>query len=525
MPVSRLNSLTTQNAAANGGRGSGLAKDLPIGSTQADVNKARQAQILGRQTQLANAPPNAAAAPTGNTGYQFTGLVEALNTYQNDLVKKSTYFKADVYEILFDPIELGASKIKKPGSTDRSKTAAPSPTTAKAALDPKNDKVNNNSQNWDIKAGTQVLQVIDQVMRSSDYITGQATTQIDPNTGKALPSPGTGTGITAWYQITASTQALDYDIKRRDYAYKITYKITPYAITQMMSEYFPDSKYRGSVKSYNYWFTGQNTQILSYEQNLNAMYFLVFNGETAVSQPAAATRVTLDYRDQYSYIAMPTTEQKTGQQTSPFTNAGPDSATDYLYSPSDFKNIQMRIVGDPGWLQQEQFGTFGFNPFNDDGTINYDAQQIVFDISWNQPVDYDFSTGVMNVNSANGRSKQNHVYTPTELRSYFSKGKFEQEIHGIEFTEFKPDKVPSVPRPAAKVPAVKQQKTDVSPGPLKPSQVLDQAAVGSPGSIVRPNGTSFNPYYQLRAPGGAISDSRVPLAPNNPLNPNGYGKG
>jgi hypothetical protein len=178
-------------------------------------------------------------------------------------------------------------------------------------------------------------------------------------------------------------------------------------------------------------------------------------------------------------------------------------------------------------LQQQQFGDFSFSPFNDDGTINFDSQEIVFDISWNQPTDYDFDTGVMNVNSANGRSKQNNVYNPQECTSYFSKGKFEQEIHARQLVEFKkePSANATVARPAAKVPGVKKKKIDTSPGPLKPSQVLDQAAVGSLGSVKRPDGTSFNPYYQLRAPGGAISGGRVPLAPNNPLNPSSYGNG
>ena len=467
-------------------------------------------------------PPKASAAPTGDTGYQFVGLVEALNSYQLDLVKKKTYDKADVYEILFDPVSLGDSKVKKPGSTDRSKTAAPAPNSAKAALDPKNDKVNSNSQNWNVTAGTQVIQVIDQVMRSSAYISDQALVQIDPNTQKATPSPGTGTGITAWYQITASTQALEYDIKRRDYAYKMTYLITPYAITQMASEYFPDSRYRGSHKSYNYWFTGQNTEILSYEQTFDSLYYLVFNGESASNQPAAATRITLDYRDQYSRIAMPTTEQKTGQQTGTYTNAAADSAADFLYSPKDLAEIRIRIAGDPAWLQQQQFGDFSFSPFNDDGTINFDSQEIVFDISWNQPTDYDFDTGVMNVNSANGRSKQNNVYNPQECTSYFSKGKFEQEIHARQFVEFKkePSANTTVARPAAKVPI----KTKPFVGP--PSNLAKNYNADRNPIVTNDAGAAFVGPNGIRRPTiakpGSLADR---AAQQNILNPGAYGSG
>ena len=66
------------------------------------------------------APAKAPAAPTGNTGYLFTGLAEALNTYQNQLVKDNKQSIADVYEFEFNPGEMGVSKTKKPGSTDKS---------------------------------------------------------------------------------------------------------------------------------------------------------------------------------------------------------------------------------------------------------------------------------------------------------------------------------------------------------------------------------------------------------------------
>ena len=38
-----------------------------------------------------SAPPKATAAPVGNNGYMFTGLSEALNTYQKNLVISPTF--------------------------------------------------------------------------------------------------------------------------------------------------------------------------------------------------------------------------------------------------------------------------------------------------------------------------------------------------------------------------------------------------------------------------------------------------
>ena len=418
---------------------------------------ANQVSGVRGPTQASNGPPaKATAAPTGNTNYTFTGLAEALNTHQNQLVKDKKYAIADIYEFEFNPVSMGEAKLKKPGSTDRSKTAGKEAKTAGQALNSKTDKVDNNSQNWSVLAGTQIVQYIDQVMRSSSYIYDQATTQVDPNTQKPIPSPGTGTGITTWYKISVQATSLGYDNLRRDDAYRIKYLVTPYAITQMASEYFPDSRYRGSHKVYNYWFTGQNTQIINFEQTFNTLYKITLSGAGSISQ----SNVTTDFRDIYSKTYMPTTEQKTGQQTGTYTNAGPDSAAAYLYSPNDLATVKFRIIGDPGWLQQGEVSTgisaqqFSFAPFNLDGGINFDSQEVLFDIGWNQPQDYNMETGVMNTNNQNGRSIQNNTYQAIDCRSFFSKGKFEQEIMGKQFVEFRKatTRAPAEIRPQTQAP-------------------------------------------------------------------------
>ena len=106
-------------------------------------------------------PPTAADAPTKGTNNIFTGLCEALNRYQKDLVKKGTYEVADQYTINFAPSSLGASKVTKPGPVTYKNTAGKSVKTAADKVDSQTDQVNVNSQNWNILAGTQVVQLID----------------------------------------------------------------------------------------------------------------------------------------------------------------------------------------------------------------------------------------------------------------------------------------------------------------------------------------------------------------------------
>ena len=448
------------------------------------------------------APAKAPAAPTGNTGYLFTGLAEALNTYQNQLVKDNKQSIADVYEFEFNPGEMGASKTKKPGSTDKSKTSGKNVTTAKQALDPKTDSVNNNSQNYNVESGMQIVQLIDQVMRNSDYVALQANTTFDPVTQKPKPSNGTGTGMVTWYNISVEATSLGLDTIRKDFAYKIKYVITPYALSKIQSEFFPESKYRGSHKSYSYWFTGTNTQILNFEQVYNALYKLVISGNGPLMKKS---KMTNDYRDQYSYTSMPTTSQKTGQSTGTYTPTVPDSAADFLYSPTDYSIAKVKIVGDPAWLQQGSVCStmtgqnFNFQPFNPDGSINYDSQQVVFDISWNQPQDYDMETGVMNIKGdQRGRARVNNTYVARECTSTFSRGRFEQEIEGMLLIE---DKIASAP--AAK-PVEKPVTKPAPPPPTKaPVPKADPYELNDTGFTTVGNGAAFgNPLFAKKVRAG-----------------------
>lgn len=389
----------------------------------------RQATTLV-ETTTTSAPPIAADAPGKGSNNIFTGLCDALNQYQQDLVKRGTYEVADQYEINFAPPAIGASQVVKPGPKVYKNTAGKSTKTAQDKVDSATDAVNVNSQTWQVLAGTQIVQFIDQVMRSSTYITGQQKVNFTED-GKQTQNKSAGaSGVTAWYKISLSAKQLAYDKKRRDHAYKMTFTISPYAINQMASPYFPDSNFRGAHKSYNYWFTGLNTQILSYEQEYNQAYYVTLSGN-----PDALATAPPAGRDQFKQTHMATSEQR-GQGQANYVNEPADNAASFLYSVSDFSEVKMSIVGDPAWMQQGEaaFGvspqTFSFKPFNSDGGINYDSQEVVFTVSFNRPTDYNFNTGIMNTNSATGAPQEKFAYIAKSCKNIFSKGKFTQELVG-----------------------------------------------------------------------------------------------
>lgn len=392
------------------------------------------------------APAKAPAAP-GKTKDVFTGLCEALNAQQQRLADPKDpnrrYDIADEYVIEFAPPSMGASTLKRQGTTDKSNVPMQKPATDSAS--PSSNSVNYKGVVQAVTAGTQIVQFIDQIMRQSSYITDQQKYIVDPVTQKTLPNPNPPTGVTAWYKISVSATDLGYDNRRRDHAYRMTYVISPYAVNALPSDWFNPARYRGSHKSYNYWFTGLNTEILNFEQEYNFLYRLVISGQAIPPQRGS---YRTDFRDQYRRTYLPTSENH-AKGADGYTNEAGDNAASYFYSPKDQTEVKLRIVGDPAWMQQGEVSeginvtNFNFAPFTDDGTINYDSQEVVFDISWNPPDDYNFNTGIVEVNNTGVKPggkprtqpQNNFTYTAITVKSYFKQGRFEQDIEGKLLTE------------------------------------------------------------------------------------------
>jgi hypothetical protein len=377
-----------------------------------------------------SAAPKANDAPSKGNNNLFNGLTEALNQHQKNLEKRFPGYVADEYVIEFASSIISDAKVVKPNLNVYKNTAGKNVNTAADKLDSNTDIVNNNSQIWSVLAGTQIVQLIDQIVRSSSYITSQQKGSYDQN-GKWVPNPSANQNKTvAWYKISVGSRPLKYDRVRRDFAYRITFVVSPYAINQMASPYFNDSQYRGAHKAFNYWFTGANTQILNYEQEYNQAYYTTLSGNPgalAVPPPAG--------RDQFKATYMAVPEQRTQGQAN-YANDPSDSASAFLYSIADFSEVRLKIVGDPAWMQQGEVANgvtaraFEYRPFNADGGINYDSQQVTFTVSFNRPTDYSLNTGIMNQNSGTGAPKETLTFIAKSCKNVFSKGSFTQELVG-----------------------------------------------------------------------------------------------
>jgi len=244
-----------------------------------------------------------------------------------------------------------------------------------------------------------------------------------------------------WYRVKTQVVPLGYDKKRRTMAYKITYLINKYQINNPRSAYFPNSEYRGVHKLYNYWFTGQNTEVLDFEINVDKNFFMVIGNDGRID-----TRDPGMFGGPQIYSAAPGQSLQAGERGSSVPAA---NLSDRLYSFADVATAELEIVGDPDWIQQNEIvynRSLSLAPFAPDGSVNFDSMEVLFELRFNPVVDYDLNTGLSNVyennrdvaiQGSNGKilqpnaAQESIVWCATTVTSMFREGSFTQRLSGV----------------------------------------------------------------------------------------------
>jgi hypothetical protein len=396
-------------------------------------------ESLQAQAAATQSPKKINAAPKPVVNTYATGLCAALNLFFAEEAKKRGGI-ADIYEIQFlDPI-LSDASIVPPGPVDKALAGGNSNTNATGKLDANRQNLNPSIRVRSCTAGQQVVQFIDEVMRSSSYISDQQNAKwVSTPDGKGKWEFNKQPNQTfAWFDISCEAQAIGYDENARCNAYRMIYKVTPYQTT-LSSEYFATGVFRGVHKVYNYWFTGQNTQVTQYEQSFNHLWSQTIssNGPTQSKDIQSKTNSRLIWSKRFQPASNQTREGAEGNVYEAAANAA-----DILYT-TDLAKITLNIIGDPAWIaspKTPQPGAFVVSPFFPDGTINYGAGAPYFEFAWNRPVDYNLETGLMDPGKNNyfsdrengraGIAQESVIYKATSVKSKFSRGKFTQELNG-----------------------------------------------------------------------------------------------
>jgi len=372
-----------------------------------------------------------------------TGLINALNKQQKAYVDKKAQGIPDEYKVTFEGSNIGEQKVMPPGGIAKPRTASVDPTLPTHLLDSQG-QVEKETFTVSVTAGQQLQQSIDGILKTSQYITNQQTVQYDVVSRNWQNK--TGNKVLAWYKLTTKVTPLEYDLIRKDYAYSIEVIITPQQVTDTKSPAFPKDRFRGVHKKFNYWFTGENTEVIDYEVEFNALYYTSlspnFSNEARIK--AEDDREAAD-NPAPGAVGPPDQNTQNGVGKSAEEAA---RAASVLYSPVDFAKMEMTVYGDPDFIQQgDIFYRAGkeFGPYLEDGSVNYDSQEVFCEVFYKTIEDYDETTGeakpkqiLLKSSDQSFRTKTDGlIYQIIAVKNKFSKGMFTQVLEGL-MVEFPP---------------------------------------------------------------------------------------
>lgn len=364
------------------------------------------------------------------------GILTKLNREQEDLKRAGKITVANVYELEWlgnaDTIK-NASLLTKADMDKRKLPMTTVSTTSQvSAAAVKNIPPDITKKLLKFNTATPVIQAISQIIAQSSYLENALTKVYTDaeTTGPDAELLRKNSQTIAWYNLSARVKCLAWDPLVNDFAVEITYVIQPYLTPVVTSSYVNKvSKYYGPHKRYEYWYTGKNSEILSYEQTLNHAYLL------PALDPSVKGAVT-NFADVATVLQLRTGGNKLGA-----INNGLEAQNSYvtsLYDPSAWATAKINIMGDPDYLIQDSPGSINeaYKQYYGPGfSINPNGGQVFIEINFREAVDYNDTTGLMDLNEniifwkyPKELNIKGVSYRLISVKSSFSKGKFTQDL-------------------------------------------------------------------------------------------------
>ncbi len=413
--------------------------------------------------------------PNSDTPIPGVGLFTQLNAIEKQKVDQGEAEFPNVYAIEY--IGDGVDAIKDarlilPTDTDKSKWCGPdggalnidAATDAEAATAVPDDAHRKIIFNGD----TTFIEIFDEVLKGSGYMYDALKaiykSQVTPDlTSGEQPQedPGSDTKV-GWYKVTPVIQKAKWDSIVVDWAYQTIFRIeryeTPIITTSVTN---PSMDYYGPHKRYEYWWTGENREILEYSQKLDNLFYNEVLGNANLNiKTVDDTEAPADEKGKGSGGAAQTpiaTNKKTSMPTLNAVGGGRASQNEYvtsLYSPDAYATAKIKILGDPDFLVQEHRGSpdsLYQRFYGDDGfRVTANGGQVFIEIDFKEAIDYNGETGVMDLNesilffrypSALEDTIKGVSYKIITIDSTFNEGKFTQDLSCAINTFADPDPI------------------------------------------------------------------------------------
>lgn len=373
----------------------------------------------------------------------LNALATKLNNDQESSYKEKIKYSFDFYGVGAEDIK--NARIVSPADVDKSKwpmtklrkQSGVNPVTASKAVPVSTERI------ISFERSVPIVQAVSQIVAQSTYLTDAFkrlyTSEDEPDAKSDNYSVDikTAKSTIRWINISPKLSNPRWDTQRNDFIFDITYMITPYETPMIINPELIDkvAPYKGPVKRYRYWFTGENTEIIRYEHELNNTFFnVVLDPNYSLERPSPIP-IAGDKR---------TPIVRTGE-----TNVGLEAQNSYittLYEPGAWAKTKLEILGDPDLLafpsvsgDLKKYDSGQYNPFyaSDGVTVNPLANQLFIEIDFNEAVDYNNQSGLLDINESimfwkyppEIAAKIKGVsYLLRTVTSNFRGGKFTQEI-------------------------------------------------------------------------------------------------
>ena len=411
---------------------------------------------------LINSNKEVSAATAGEA---FDELLDKLNKEQLEMQKNKSIKYPNKYDVVYlgDARKIAESSLVSPEDLDKFKfpgSGAKSTTQSNDAAAVRSQP-DTTKRNITFNQGTPILTALNNIVTQSSFLRDALkvvyTTAIEPpkTGGFEENKPGSRRKI-QWYNVSAELSNAVWDDMIADWAYDITYVIQTYETPVIDSSYAnPGSTYYGPHKRYEYWYTGKNSEVIAYEQNLdNTYYNTVLDGGTGSETNSAGGEAPADSSTTAGNGTGNASNGPTGVSKRPGQRTNRprlgklgnamEAQNNYLtslFDPGAYAKAKITILGDPDFLMQDQTSSENqiYNRFygSDGFTISPNGGQVYIEIDFKEAVDYESETGVLKINDSilfwkypdNISKKVKGVsYMVLSVTSTFANGSFKQVI-------------------------------------------------------------------------------------------------
>lgn len=319
------------------------------------------------------------------------GLITILNNDQKKIVPKTAQYPI-TYKIQWlgnDAEDLAISSVIVPNKNKKSNQPGSSAGDTAESNDAQATKATPNKNKTQLSIpDSPITEAIETIISSSKFINDAMTKnyddadQVDPDTNEPSSKKGANKRL-QWFSISPNISNIRWDKKRGDWIHDIVYVIQTYPVSSVDNPYVANkANYPGPYKRYDYWYTGQNTEILSYEQKLDNMYFLAVMSDPENKDQDAEGNTKTAVNTQAG-------GNKTGEGGTP-SKAAVNSFRTSLYDPESFASAKIQILGDPDLIMHNTaplsgragvYDADGFKP-------NPTASELFIEIDFKEAVDY-----------------------------------------------------------------------------------------------------------------------------------------